>query len=205
MQATSETNPPSNRRSPARVASRWALVVLIGLGSALIIDLGRQALISEKVQWATLTPAETPSRHIDPVSSAYASAAREFPDNRPRLIRFTADWCPPCNSMSKRVFSKDDVADAIHDRFDAYSVDLTSPGVDENVIADRYRIAYLPTLLITDANGQELARLDRDVDAQDFLEWLDRGWDQWEQIESGAQPADDTSGGLPISHMESIN
>ncbi|MEM9417753.1 MAG: thioredoxin family protein [Planctomycetota bacterium] len=196
--------PAPPKRSPGRAAARWTLVVLIGLGSALIIDLARQALTAEKVQWASLTSQDVQSSHIAVVSETHSPTAQGENAPRPRLIRFTADWCPPCLSMKSQVFSRDDVAEAIHARFDAFSVDLTRPDADEQLMSDQFRVVYLPTFVVIDDQGHEIARLDDPADAEGFLHWLEQGWDQWARHTAEAHPPAYPMGSPP-AHANSIN
>lgn len=76
--------------------------------------------------------------------------------------------------MDAQVFSKSRVAVAIHAGFDPLRVDMTKPGDLENAWAGHYGVMYLPTMLIVDESGRELARLDRQVHAAAFLDWLGR-------------------------------
>lgn len=172
-----ETLPPqpasrSDRAVRKRVV-RWAGLVVLALAAALLFDLSRQALATDRVDWQAV---ESPP----PVAPAAVNATPGTAvDERPRLIRFTAGWCGPCRHMKAQVFSKQAVADAIHARFDAFSVDLTQPGDGEQRWAQRYRVDTIPTLLITDARGREIARLDRAADREEFRAWLDAGWEAW--------------------------
>lgn len=205
--------PPRKPRSLGKTVVRWGFVVMLGLGVALVIDLTRQTLATDRVQWAELDAVDQWTAAITPVSATATGtfAASEAP--RPRLVRFTADWCPPCLSMKSQVFSKASVADAIHERFDAYSVDLTQPNADQEALGQRYRILYLPTLLITDGQGREVARLDKAADAAAFTDWLERGYERWAEGRDKVQESSDAAGAQggaatplsPVSHNEPIN
>ncbi|MEO0514010.1 MAG: thioredoxin fold domain-containing protein [Planctomycetota bacterium] len=195
-------NTPSPPGLGRRVV-RWGMVVLVGLGLALTIDLARSALAADRVAWGTLKleadrviPVAAPLVDLPPASSQDPS--------RPRLIRFTADWCGPCETMKSQVFAKATVADTIHARFDAYSVDLSHPTAHQEALGQRYRVVYLPTLLITDADGRELARLDQAAGAAEFLDWLNRGWQRWNATK--ATPST-TEGSIvsPIANPKRVN
>lgn len=211
-----ENPPPASVRTRSRSlgqhAVRWGLVVLVALGFALLIDLSRTSLAQDRVDWGTL---ELNANQIVPVSataspSSPASAERRPLSpasplaDRPRLIRFTADWCGPCQSMKAQVFAKTDVAQAIHRRFNAFSVDLSQPTPEQQALGQRYNVVYLPTLLVTDAQGNEIARLEQAADAADFLQWLDRSWTRWD--ESQVEPSPSSATQLsPISNDLPIN
>ncbi len=184
---------------------RWGLVVLVGLGLALTIDLARTALATDQVAWGTI---QLDANRVVPVAH---SAADETPawvngqtSPRPRLIRFTTDWCGPCETMKAQVFAKARVADAIHERFDAYSVDLTNPSPQQDALGQRYRVLYLPTLLVTDAEGRELARLEQAVGAVEFLDWLDRGWQRWASARP-SPPDAAAPGASPMTNTKRVN
>jgi len=146
----------------------WVVLIAIGLGAALSIDLVRQALATDQVRWQpmALTPDPAPA---SPLADA----------GRPRLIRFTADWCGPCRDLTVNVFSKTDIAETIHARFTPLNVDMTSPTPDQQALAERHGVNYLPTLLIVDADGREIARLEEAPGRQAFRRWLDAGWERW--------------------------
>lgn len=168
--------------------ARWGLIVLVGLGGALLIDIARQSLATDLVAWRTLDDDYSSNPSTAPLANAATPPAVADAPARPRLIRFTADWCGPCQTMKSQVFSQARVADAIASRFDAFSVDLTQPDARAQALSQRYLVEYLPTLLVTDARGRELARLDHAADSVGFLDWLDRGWVRWQQSRSAPSP-----------------
>jgi len=191
---------PIVRASPGKRMVRWGLVALVALGLALVLDLGRSSLATDRVAWGHIeldagqvVPAAAESTAPAPATPALTPVAASTrvpvgPDRaidrdapRPRLIRFTADWCGPCQTMKAQVFADAQVADAVHQRFDAYSVDLSQPTAEQEALGQHYAVAYLPTLIVTDAQGQELVRLEHAADAGEFLGWLDRGWQRWNQ------------------------
>lgn len=189
---------PAPSKSMARRTMRWAMVVVFALAAALWIDFARQALAADRVQWQELaSPADFTAfvapdassnpRIIDAGSAPLPASAAEA---RPRLIYFTADWCGPCRLLKADVFSKTQVADAIHERFMPFVVDQTRPTPQQLDLATAYQVYSVPTLLIVDGRGVLLSRLDRVVDAPAFLEWLDTGWKRWDQAEpSEPRPA----------------
>lgn len=148
-----------------RKLPRWLLVVALGLGGALTIDLARQALAADRVAW----------RNVDAPVDAFLATDTEPEAIKPLLLRFTADWCGPCRTMEANVFSRANVADAIHARFEPLLIDLTAPGEAERTWAERYGVNVIPTMLIVDAEGREHARLTGGIDAEAFMAWLDRG------------------------------
>ncbi|MEM7626470.1 MAG: thioredoxin fold domain-containing protein [Planctomycetota bacterium] len=181
--------PASEPKSYARRAARWAGVIVFALAAALWIDFARQAVATDRVQWRDMAAgASAPTPGSLASASASSTAGQVAGDARPRLIYFTADWCGPCRLLKAEVFSKTEVADAIHGRFDPYIVDQTNPTLEELRLAQSYNVISVPTLLIVDARGTPLSRLERVVDAPAFLAWLDDGHERWEETASPAPP-----------------
>ncbi|MEM8737626.1 MAG: thioredoxin fold domain-containing protein [Planctomycetota bacterium] len=172
------SSPASNLPPPPSLAARvgrWSLLLTIALVAALGIDLARKALAVDRVAW----------RDYPLVASGIDFAASPLvqesePLDRPRLLRFTAEWCGACINMRAEVFSRTQIADDIHARFVPYSVDLTQPSPEQQAFAGRYRVTYLPTLLVLDGQGNEIARLDEFADHEAFMRWLDAAYDRWD-------------------------
>jgi len=86
-------------------------------------------------------------------AAARAEAARQ---DKPVLLRFTAAWCPPCQVMDANVWPNDEVKAAVAKQVVPAKIDVDD---EANVnVARRYGIRTIPTLLLVDANGDELAR-----------------------------------------------
>lgn len=76
--------------------------------------------------------------------------------NRPVLLRFTAEWCMPCQVMERSVFQDRNVKKAIAKHVIPVTIDIDE---ERNAaVAKRYRIRGIPTLLLVDATGRELDR-----------------------------------------------
>jgi len=123
--------------------------------AALTADVLRQRAHTEAVVWA-------------------GPDALANPASRPTLIRFTADWCPPCQAMKRDVFSRQSLADAIARDFRAVSVDLTNPGPEAKQIAIRHGATEIPTFVILAPDGREVARRVDYADAAEFTTFLGR-------------------------------
>ncbi len=102
--------------------------------------------------WQTL-----PSGPVPGDGASYEAAlAASAESGKPVLMIFTADWCPPCKMMKRRVWPDGQVASLIDEQFVPVKVDLTDR--KPNPLADRYQVQYIPTIVVTDESGLELAR-----------------------------------------------
>jgi len=84
-------------------------------------------------------------------------------ENKSVLVEFTGtDWCPPCVTMRKNVFSKKEFVAAASKKF--ILVELDVPKGDEALkqkngpLAEKYKIARFPTVILFTPKGREFAR-----------------------------------------------
>jgi thiol-disulfide isomerase/thioredoxin len=113
---------------------------------------GEQALAAETIQW-----------HHDP-DRALALAREE---GKPVLIDFWAIWCPPCREMEYRVWAQPEVID-LADKFVFLRIDVD----DHPEVMRRYRADALPTVVVIDPWGTEIARRVGFSRADEYLEIL---------------------------------
>jgi thioredoxin len=71
----------------------------------------------------------------------------KFEGNKPAIIDFYADWCPPCRQLSPFV---EEVAKEYSGKIDVYKVDTDK----ETTLAQALGITNLPTLLFIPAKGK---------------------------------------------------
>jgi len=71
----------------------------------------------------------------------------KFEGNKPAIIDFYADWCPPCRQLSPLV---EEIAKEYAGRIDVYKVDTDR----EKALAQSLGITNLPTLLFIPAKGK---------------------------------------------------
>ena len=112
--------------------------------------------------------------HWQPHEGAPALAARA---GKPILYDFTAAWCVPCHRLDTEAWGDDTVAEKVNAGFiPARVVDRQrEDGKNTASIQElqrRYGIQAFPTLVITDANGREIARSEGFRDKDNITRFL---------------------------------
>ncbi|WP_165700756.1 thioredoxin family protein [Alienimonas californiensis] len=99
-----------------------------------------------------------------------AALAESAHSGEPLLVDFAAAWCPPCRLMDEKTWSDPTVRKAV--TADVIPVKLDVGNAAAQAASDDYDVAYLPTLLLLNPAGEEVARTGF-VDAAGLLEFLD--------------------------------
>jgi len=88
--------------------------------------------------------------------------------NKRVLVDFSADWCPPCVAMKHDVWPHPQVARAV----DAGFVPLLVDADRDTVLAARYQVSSIPTVLLLDADGRVVKRHDGFLPRSGMLRFL---------------------------------
>lgn len=134
----------------------------------------------------TARPASVPIAvpHTNDLSAAF-DRARE--DGRLVLIDFGTVWCPPCNQLSAEVL--DDPTNAA-DLAPFVVVTVDADTVESWPDKDRYAVGGYPTLVLTDARGDEVDRYVGYPGEAVLLDWLSRAVADAELQPAMATPAE---------------
>ncbi|MBH06145.1 MAG: hypothetical protein CMJ20_07465 [Phycisphaeraceae bacterium] len=105
--------------------------------------------------------------------SDYGVAARQAATlGKPVLIEFVTQGCPACTQLEQDVFSRQHVAKAIRDRFIPVRIDLSYESEESSLLANRYQIFAVPTMVVTEPQGSELGRQMGYVAPDKMMLWL---------------------------------
>ena len=81
--------------------------------------------------------------------------ARAAAENKPLLLHFYGDYCPPCKLMERDVFPDAKVGEKINARFVAVKINTTQ----QTPLSTAYGIRFMPTDIYLLPNGEEVHRL----------------------------------------------
>jgi thiol:disulfide interchange protein DsbD len=96
--------------------------------------------------------------------------AKAIAENKPVMIDFGATWCKGCMELEHETFPNPTVRTEAQ-RFISIHVDATDDDApDTKRLQEKYKVIGLPTVIMLDANGKEIARLNEFVKADKFVE-----------------------------------
>jgi len=78
--------------------------------------------------------------------------------NRPIMMEFTADWCPPCHTLNDKFFKREEIVRLSY-RLVPLKIDAT---VETNVVRrliGKYKVMGWPSVIFLDPSGKELKDL----------------------------------------------
>ena len=103
-----------------------------------------------------------------------AAVAQSQSTGKPALVLFTADWCPACKQLESQVLTDSKVKQYLQDHYTLVTVDLSDPDGPNNDRARSFGVHLLPTLILYNAAGREIAR-GYGMPADTLLLWLRSG------------------------------
>ncbi len=136
-----------------RTLTRFAILLCATICAANLAQ-PQIAVAQEKVLWQ---------------SNPQQAANQAANENKLVLLHFTADWCGPCQTQKRFVFSNPTVARAIHQSVVPVLVDI-----DENrELAAELGVKAIPFDVFLTHQGEVVAKRSSPTDARNFIQMLD--------------------------------
>lgn len=88
------------------------------------------------------------------------------------FIDFSADYCPGCVGMANQVFSQQTVADQLQAKYVPLRIDVSQPDPQAMKLVNRYQVQGLPSLIVSDAQGNMLAKHEGPLGTTEFVSWI---------------------------------
>ena len=95
--------------------------------------------------------------------------ARASSQEQAVLVTFYADWCIWCTRLENTTLTDRDVAGFVAEALVPVRLDVEGDGQE---LSRDFRVNGLPTVLIVDAEGAEISRIEGYLPPGDFLEWI---------------------------------
>jgi tetratricopeptide (TPR) repeat protein len=86
------------------------------------------------------------------------------------LVDFYATWCGPCHEMDEKVWSRDDVGQALSQSF--VTIRRDGEAGEGEALVKRFHIVGYPTMLVLDAEAREVDRLMGAITPRDLIDTL---------------------------------
>lgn len=136
------------------------ILILLLVSSLACLSLQAQELAIRFVEYEDLDKALTVAKELDKLV----------------FIDFYTDWCAPCKTMDKEVFSDGDVGAYFNEVFLSFKVDAEKgSGVD---LARGFKVGAYPTFVFLENSGEEAFRLVGARAKDVFLETIQRNLDE---------------------------
>ena len=155
--------PPANQQPKGESRRLWVLLLAATVGITVF------ASLPTLVRTASSHPPDTIGWMTDFDEAVGVAAVI----GKPMLLKFTADWCPPCQRMKREVFSQPAVADLVRGSFVPVMVDMTIPKTPGQQVADRFGVDAIPALVVLGPGQTEQARKVGFIDASRLRGWLE--------------------------------
>lgn len=103
------------------------------------------------------------------IEAAFATAKT---DKKPIFLFWTAAWCPPCNHVKSTIFTRDDFVAKSRSFVPVYVDGDTASG---QALGKRFNVSGYPTMVLLNADGNEVTRLEGSVEPAKYMQLLNYG------------------------------
>lgn len=164
-----DPEPSTPRRAKSRPPWRFIALLVVLAGLIAVASQVRQNVGSDRVAWRY---------------SYNQAVAESKQTGKPILVLFTADWCGPCKQMKAYVLSDKLVAEVIEAGFTPVRVDLSSEGLPDQDLADRYGVQAIPTVLTLTTGGTPISMSAGYLNKAELLSWLENANERYAAIKA---------------------
>ncbi len=84
-----------------------------------------------------------------------ANMAKPEPHSKPKLLLFSAPWCPACLRMQTETYNQKNVEVELQ-KLDTQKINIDLP--ENSEIADSYHVKAIPTIILLNKEGEEISR-----------------------------------------------
>lgn len=102
--------------------------------------------------------------------SLNAARVKANKENKYYFALFTADWCKPCLAMKQKTFTNPDLIRLVESNFIPVQVNIDD--FDGYAYKGEYNVKVLPTLIIFNGEGKQVARFEESMNARRMMEVL---------------------------------
>jgi thioredoxin-like negative regulator of GroEL len=88
--------------------------------------------------------------------------------NKPLVVYFTADWCPPCQQMKKTTWADSQVTTALGS-YVPVKIDVDA----QPQVAQQFQVRSIPFVVVLDRSERVVGTRAGLVDASSMTQWLD--------------------------------
>lgn len=88
------------------------------------------------------------------------------------FVDFYADWCAPCKWMDETTFSDQGITSMLNSNYVSLKVNIDE--FEGFSLKQQYKIKYLPTILIFNAEGELIDRIEETLSPRQMLVILDK-------------------------------
>jgi thiol:disulfide interchange protein DsbD len=89
------------------------------------------------------------------------------------MIDFTAEWCAACHEIEKVTFNHPKVSRVL-EGFVIIQLDMTEDTEEDEKVKEQYKVTGLPAVIVFNAAGEEVGRINEFKKPDEFLEILGR-------------------------------
>jgi thiol-disulfide isomerase/thioredoxin len=134
------------------------------------------ALLPLALAGVTYLTVATPPREREAIAWQLPTELAHLDPGKSRLLDFSADWCGPCRKMQRTTFRDTDLAAFVKERFAPVRFEQRGQEMSKEMrdAMLRYGVGSFPTLVVINAEGRVVAKLEGFRSAQDLRADLER-------------------------------